>query len=342
MTDPITSRATIPGDDLGRSWTRARFDGLPNHEESCFVTLIAADEDDKLVVLGNAFVVSAQGSSAICLTAAHCFEEAKKHQRTNRVGAHPSLPVDFLPRVPSYIKTDGIGALYLAPSGPVACRVGQVVYIGNYDTAVCIVHSPGGARLFERNLALHLRMPAVGDRVGVLAHRIEVENLGDGQATLSRNMDLCIGVVTAIHLESSTLGQMFSFETTIPFPAGMSGGPIVWDPAPGRSVAACGLVSSDSSSTFTDFYEPARSTASMIWPAMGFGLRIQGPGQTVPNFAFLAELVGRGIIMNQSDGVLVTARRAPPWNEIRYIDVQQTPPVQCGLRIQVQGEGAAQ
>src|SRR5262249_27741975 len=84
----------IPGDELGRYWVRAQFDGIPRQEERALVTLVSMF-DGHVEVIGNAFILMQQGKAAICLTAAHCFEEIKRKQRPERPAHHITLPEDF-------------------------------------------------------------------------------------------------------------------------------------------------------------------------------------------------------------------------------------------------------
>ena len=202
-------------------------------------------------------------------------------------------------------------------------------------TVRCVPYThPESQTLFSRNLSIDLGMPAVGEEVGVIAHRIEIENTGIGEAVISRMVDLSLGIVTSISTEASRMGQKFCFETTIPFRPGMSGGPIVKRPRPGDIVAACGIVSFDFSTeaAFSNFFEAGQSTASMLWPAMGLGLKVVRPGAAAPDFTFLADLVARGIIDNRSGGILVAVRPDPTGTEISYSDARVGSPIQIVLR----------
>ncbi len=308
-------------------WSRAQFDVNPQLEESCLLTLITADDDGNLVVFGNGFVISNQGPYAICMSAAHCFEEAKKHQRGATLTPCPTLPDDFRRKATEYIKPDGIAAIYLTPKGPICCRICDINFIANYDGAVFTVRvPPESEHVFEAHIELDLGMPALGDQVGVLAHRLEIEQQAPGEAKLGRKIDFCLGTVTAVQTEQRRMGQMCWFETTIPFHPGMSGAPLVKVPRPGVVVAACGIVSCDFSSevAMNSFSEPGQGTAAMIWPAMGLGLRVRRSHQPAAAFAYLGELVEQGIIGNRNSEVSVVVRRGPDQIELHYTDRRPT------------------
>jgi hypothetical protein len=299
----------------------------PLLEESCLLTLITADDDGNLVVLGNGFVISNQGPYAICMSAAHCFEEAKKHQRGATVTACPTFPDDFRRKATEYIKPDGIAAVYLTPEGPICCRICDINFIANYDGSLFTIRiPPGAAHVFEAHIELDLGMPAVGDEVGVLAHRLEMEQQAPGEATLGRKIEFCLGTVTEVQTERRRLGKMCWFETTIPFHPGMSGAPLVVAPRPGAGVAACGIVSCDFSSdaAMNSFSQPGQGTAAMIWPAMGFGLKVLRPHQPAAEFAYVGELVEQGIIGTRNSEVSVVVRRGPDQVQLHYADRRST------------------
>jgi Trypsin-like peptidase domain len=304
-------------------WSRAQFDANPSLEESCLLTLITADDDGNLVVLGNGFIISNQGPYAICMSAAHCFEEAKKHQWAATVPPCPTLPDVLRPKATEYIKCDGIAAVQLMPKGPICCRICDINYIANYDGAlfpVCV--PPESGHVFEAHIDLDLGMPAVGDEVGVLAHRLDTEQQAPGEANLVRRVDLCLGTVTAVQTEQRRMGQTCWFETTIPFHPGMSGAPLIRAQRPGVVVATCGIISFDFSSkvSMNSFSEAGQGTAAMIWPAMGLGLKVRRPSQPTATFAYLGELVDEGILGNRNSEVSVVVRRGGDQIELHYTD----------------------
>jgi Trypsin-like peptidase domain len=321
-----SSEPVIESSSKTQKWSRAQFDVNIPLEESCLLTLISADDDGNLVVLGNGFIISNQGPYAICISAAHCFEEAKKHQWAATVTPCPTLPDVFKSKATEYIRPDGIAAAYLTPKGPICCRICDINYIANYDGSLFTIRvPPESGHVFEAHIELDLGMPAVGDEVGVMAHRLEIEQRAPGEAELRRKIEFCFGTVTAVQTEQRRMGQMCWFETTIPFHPGMSGAPLVRAPRPGIVVAACGIVSSDFSSeaAMNSFSEPGRGTAAMIWPAMALGLKVRRSDQPAA-FAYLSELVDQGIIRNQNSEVSVVVRRGPNQIELHYTDRHPT------------------
>src|SRR5436190_19336466 len=152
-------RPELPNDELGRSWVAAKFDDDHVPEEMALLTL-ATLWDDELVILGNAFVIADFSDHAICLGAAHSFEEVKKIQDARSIQPHPSIPKVLLSSETRYIKTDGIFAVHIFRDQPTVCTVLQLNYIENYDVAVFVVQSPEGRKIFNGKIA-KLRLEAI-------------------------------------------------------------------------------------------------------------------------------------------------------------------------------------
>lgn len=262
----------IPGDELGRSWVVAYPNAGRGPESNALATLAMVNDAGELVILGNAFVIKSLGDKAICCAAAHSFDAAK-HQQIARGGRdYFHMPPDFRPMGPEYINVNEVFVTFLVDGQVVQCSIEQLNYIANNDLAVFSVAVREGTP-FRSHFAVDLAVPQVGDVVAVIANHITVEpGEEDGQFRVQQVFQMRQGTVTEVVWDMSILpGQSFYFQTTIPFTPGMSGAPIFKAPREGETLRVCGVVSSDFSldEARTNMLVPGRSTASMLWPAMG-------------------------------------------------------------------------
>jgi hypothetical protein len=316
----------IPGDELGRSWVQALL-----HEEDLFdpalLTLVTASTDDRLVVIGNAFIVYAHDHGSICLTAAHNFEFYKRLQQDRRPRSHPTLPQDFQIKGTRHISSGSCFAFCVIEGQPVSCKIGQINFIENYDVAVFTAHSDEQSPIFPDKLGIDLSMPNAGDEVALLGHSLSSEETAKHTAIVERKLMFLHGVITGVTHERDRKGQMFSFETTIPISPGLSGAPVLRKPVKGSPAVVCGLASFDFSEpeAFQNFRKAGHSTVAMLWPAMGFATRASIEGnEDAP--VFLADLVTGKFITNHSNGVSVSAKPEHGRTLITYTDSRETPP----------------
>src|SRR3990167_10508791 len=169
-------------------------------------------------------------------------------------------------------------------------------------------------------------MPKIGDEVGLVGHLLVNRPEARGQGVVGRRLEGRIGVVTAVRVEEGRHKQMFSFETTIPVPPGMSGAPVLVNPKSGGAPRMCGVASFDFSEeeSFLSLLTPGHSTVAMLWPAMGLAVPdrdVNGVGR----INYLSDLCARRILDNRSIGVAVAARTAGDQTEILYEDRRETP-----------------
>jgi hypothetical protein len=308
----------LPNDELGRFWVRARWTEEPAQEKQIFATLSALNEDDELSILGNAFVVLANGSSAVCLGAAHSFEKAKQIQLRRKPTGHFNVPPDFRAKGPEYIAADQVHACFLIEEEPIVCRIDQINFIGGYDVAVFTVVAPEERKIFTSRAAIDLSAPRVGDEIAVLANHItHTPSVGEGELEL--RFDLLMGIVTEVVMGPSALpGQSFYFRTTIPITGGMSGAPVLHKPVVGRPAIARGVISSDFSQkeAFDSYLIAGDSTATMLWPAMGLGLNV-AMESSQPGHMFLADLREKKLLDDQSSsGISVRVRGGTDQTEV--------------------------
>jgi hypothetical protein len=319
----------------GEFWAQAQWTEPPTNEKTVLGTLVAADDGEKLHVLGNAFVIRDNGSNAICMTAAHSFDHAKRFQRERTKYSHPSMPPDFRPMGPEYVRTEGIFAVFVVDDEPMCCNVGQLNYIDGYDVAVFTAHAPQSRRIFRYRLAIDLRPPEKGEEVGLLAYATELEHYDYGAGRISQNILLRAGTVLDPAEESYLIaGQSFCFRTTIPVVPGMSGAPVVSKLTLGNATIVRRVVSSDFSDpvAFTDCKIPGCSTASALWPAMGLGFTLSLEGESGPaRQRFLGELLDMKLLDDRSKDLSVRVRQPETMTEILFTDQREQPPRQVLL-----------
>ncbi|RWD63956.1 hypothetical protein [Mesorhizobium sp.] len=317
----------LPGDDLGRFWVAATPDHASPKEKNVLVTLVAADENGELLVLGNAFVIYAGGNKAICMAAAHSFDRIKYQQMIMSGRHYYHMVDDFRPDVIEFVKTEEIFAFLVIDDVVVNCKVEQLNYIANYDVAVFTIYNPDENLSFSNHVELDLAVPHVGDVVAVLANDISLESAGDGQGQLTQSLHMRYGTVTEVNWDKSPLpGQSMYFQTTIPFTPGMSGAPVMLAPEKRANVAICGVVSADLSEpeAFNLMTVAGRSSVSMIWPALGFGLDVDFDGYK--GHRFIGDLVNSGAIQSKKNGIRVTVVGSNDKTDTTYVDNRTNPP----------------
>jgi hypothetical protein len=310
----------------GRKWLSAEL-AEPSKFDSLLLTMIGQSSDGTVTVVGNAFIIYANGRDALCLTAAHNFEFLKSLSKAGSLQSHPTLPRDFEFRGTQYIKTDGCTAMWTYQDRPYICKLTKINYIENYDVAVFTARSEETAPPFSGRLALDLRMPRLGDEVAVLAHRLDYEAFSDGGGSLQRSLLFRLGTVSESTTSADRMKQTFSFETTIPIMPGLSGSPIVVMPEIGKPLTVCGVVSSDSSlsEAFESTSIAGQSRGAALWPCagLGFEMEIEAKGPTV---ALIADLIAGNFLQVRSDHIEVSATYRGARLHIFYSDLDSEPP----------------
>lgn len=318
----------VHNDELGRAWIQYNTDTKQPPAQAAIGILAALDDDDRLKILGNIFVVHSTGSRAICFTAAHSFD-AVAYQQTRRSGRNrlPLAP-DLQTDQSNYINANEIFALFFFDDQMKQCAIEQLNYIEHYDVAVCTVAAPETHTFSTAHFAIDLAAPNVGDAIGVIANHISTEPTESyDKVKLTHRLMMRGGVVTEVTWDFSPVpGQSFFFETTIPFLGGMSGAPIFSMPAEGECLKVCGVVSSDLSTpeAHRNMMAPGESKVSMLWPAMGLGLNLSlGSGQG--GHMLLGELLARGGFDNRTEDVEVLVVGNKEKTLTTYIDRRVVP-----------------
>ena len=325
----------LPNDELGRAWVGAQWVEPPVKEREVIGTLITGNADGELIVLGTVFVIYAHQSSAICLCAAHSFEEVKRIARQRNQASHPTIPPDFLRRGIERVETEKISCFFALHDKYVECKIVHLEYNGSYDVAVLVVTADDESHVFEHRIGVDLRMPKVGDEVGLLSCNMSVTQQVEGKAELRRSMDLRCGVVTGFDIDTSGIaGQCATFTTTIPVIGGMSGAPVLTKMVDGQNLMACGVVSSDLSeeAAFENFHTAGHSTMSMTWPIAGLSVRGEYLEQG-DRYTYLAQLMHDGLLYVNSHNVAIGAHNKESQVEVHYEDSNFEKPMRVKLRM---------
>jgi Trypsin-like peptidase domain len=216
------------------------------------ISIIAFDTDNSPTVIGTGFVVQANGSSAIAITAAHNFEGVRKVlQPIER--HHPTALPEFLDHVKvSGIDPKRVRALCVDESGIDLSIISWAAWDTRADIGVfSVTHQFNDAQFFKTRFLLSDSVPNIGEDVALmgLADMEVSERLRDGnwlqEFAVTRRRVLRCGRVSGMHLDGHMLCKGPCIETSIPVFPGMSGGPAFYLGKEGEAILPFGVVSSD-------------------------------------------------------------------------------------------------
>jgi len=131
---------------------------------------------------------------------------------------------------------------------------------------------------FLHALALNTSVPVVGQRAVATSFfkgSMTPQSSTAGETRTYRYIfDYRYGTVNEVSHQGSRGLKTPCFSTTIPFDAGMSGGPVLVGQERGKVLAASGVICRDFSEpvSFSDG-SPGLSTAAQLWPALALGFK---------------------------------------------------------------------
>ena len=255
-TSTATGRAECQGMEdqlpplMGFEWNAATVEGRASN---VLLTIIAFDRVRLPHVVGTAFAIRCDGKRAVCVSAAHVFDEVRRLQGFRPRHAGSALP-EFLPPPPEVNLDPRVLRVVCMRSGaPAAAIVDGLAFDERRDIAFFSLRLGGGTEedLDVAPLAEEKGAPAVGDLVCVLSLqdqgvlRAERFNEREEYFEIGRTAVLRCGRVLAHHPHGHRLCKGPCIETTIPVFSGMSGGPALYYGEPGMPMRAFGLVCSD-------------------------------------------------------------------------------------------------
>ncbi len=254
-------------------WNEVDFEGTERPHEGV-VSLLTMRPDGTPALIGTAFIVSANQSHAVAVSAAHNFYDGVHKAQNPNPRHHASALREFLPDAEAIaIDRQKMRAVYQVGERVEACVLGFVAWDKATDLAVLTLSAQDTTddTVFHDFFRLGSVDPKVGDEVGVLGYadmatlgNSRNESGGDG-FTLARRLVLRGGRITAVHPDGHILCRGPCVETTIPVSHGMSGGPCFLLPEPGGNMVPFGLMTSDSDEDVAkEFLDRSRAAVSII------------------------------------------------------------------------------
>jgi hypothetical protein len=125
----------------GWQWNQAELEpGDPLN--AGLLSLLVIKEDLTPELIGSGFLVTANGDHATAISAAHCFEEARRILHPTPLH-HPSTPSEFLPP-PEEVDLKHVKAVYVKEGNAYACPIDIGIWDNQTDLAVFTVSAPDG------------------------------------------------------------------------------------------------------------------------------------------------------------------------------------------------------
>lgn len=245
------------------------------------VSILAFDSQKNPKFWGTGFVIAGNERCAIILTAKHVLEGVQRFQKPNPKHALSALS-EFIVQPKVSIKPSDLRVIWSGQEEVSMMTVVYVFYSEHLDIACCIVIPQKIDTFSPFSVPLDFRMPSVGNTVqmisclGMDASETLPPSKQDGLGqvlNIKRSVNIRIGRVTGVYEGGFNQYKFPAFTTSIPAEPGMSGG-FVYLPEDGDMIAACGLVSADSSSKNArqSMLLDGESLISCAWPALGFSI----------------------------------------------------------------------
>lgn len=237
------------------------------------VSIFAFADDQKPVPIGTGFITAAFGDRAVGSTAAHIFTEVLRLQKVGPK-PHPTALREFLPKgAPLDLDRKKLRAMCWEDGKIEFAYFDWVIWDERADLAFFGIHVQDSSdpNFFRTNLLLDHERPEVDAEVGVLGyHDMKVLSFDKEQnkGSISRELVMRIGRVTAYYPEGYALCRSASIETTIPIFPGMSGAPVMKF-VKGGQILPFGVMSSDPETPHKwDRSVPGQSIVPLIRPVI--------------------------------------------------------------------------
>jgi len=188
-------------------------------------------------LIGTAFIVTAEGSRAMAISAAHCFEQIRKVINPHQLHHHSALS-EFLPS-PERVDFSRVKGLYLAGNEIHVCQIEAAAWDRETDLAVLKILAPKErSDIFQTNFWLDNNIPRAGEDVAMIGYgemtveaNIETPNIGQIQL----RPIVRVGRVEAVHSDGYFMLMTPCIETSIAIFGGMSGGVVArWSEGNGK------------------------------------------------------------------------------------------------------------
>ncbi|MEH2501404.1 hypothetical protein V1290_000215 [Bradyrhizobium sp. AZCC 1578] len=209
----------------GCQWNEAEIEsGHPLN--AGLLTLMVIGHDLVPVLIGTAFLISAEGYKGAAISAAHCFEHVENILRPDKVH-HATTPREFLPP-PKEVDLKQVKAIYISDGKVHVCPIEIAIWDSSTDLAVLTVLAPTDEpKLFRKFFWIDDQVPNVGDVVVMIGiGEMKVNSGMDNPqiGTMERRLVVRVGYVEEIFEEATYLLKSASVQTSIAVYSGMSGG----------------------------------------------------------------------------------------------------------------------
>lgn len=188
--------------------------------------------------LGTCFIIGAMGNSAIALTAAHCLDEAEKHDVPSRVSSAPSALFTFESNkktwnrieIQGVLKNQNLPAFMSLPIEIQEAYSNQLTDIAFLLVTPSAEYADGN--LLNRQIDVFGGLPSIGEDA-LVAGYFETEVCSthhrdlDGKAALQRvsgKFQIIKSKVKAVHIDGIRDLRWPCIQIETPFYSGMSGG----------------------------------------------------------------------------------------------------------------------
>lgn len=272
---------TIPHDPLKRWWVELAAVNSDRVDEfrPSLLAVVAVGPGYDYRIVGTGFVLAGTNDFALAITAKHVLiDGAAKIQQPHQRHVPSAL---FAPRSEPSLSPQMLKAAWMGTQHADMMNVLHASYNSTLDIACCVVMPQGvfPGSFHPVSIPLDTAVPRMGDVVhmvsqdGMLLDELTppADGLGKDQTlSLTKRISIRIGVVTGVHPQGLRHYKWPCFTTSIPAEPGMSGG-FVTLPRDGVTIAACGIVCADSSSSEAriDQTKCGESVIACAWPALG-------------------------------------------------------------------------
>ncbi len=308
----------FPGDPLGRAWIEVSGANptLVAQYRSALVAFLAYDHNRYARLVGTGFVVCGQPDMALVMSARHVLVEGVV-QVQRPVPTHvPSTP--FVPKhstTPS-LQPRHLRVLWMGQKAAGLLDALYASYNSSSDLALCLIapQKKGAHAPFAPvSIPLHTATPCVGDIVRMVSSdKMDVTEIAPPERVdglghtlrLFRRVSIRVGTVTAVYPSGFRQFAWPCFTTSIPAEPGMSGG-FVFLPNENTTVAACGVVTADTSAeeARTNQMLAGESIIACTWPALALPIPEKFGGGEPPSKRTFLEMVRMGNIPEPLGGV---------------------------------------
>lgn len=235
-------------------WDEATFLSPDHGLERGILSLLAFSPDRSPQLIGTAFIIEAQGKSAVAMTAAHNLEAIRKVQNPYDYHHASALPEFLGSKQLISLKCEDVRAIYRVGDRVECCPITWALSDLKGDLAALgiKVQDEDNYLPLNESFLLDNPIPKIGDEVCLLGYADmnitdEVQDSkGFESFKMSQRLILRRGKITRIYDDKHTLRNRSCIQTSIPVFGGVSGSPLFMMGESGPSMKPFALISSDS------------------------------------------------------------------------------------------------